>query len=53
MNARDRLTIALYQPDIPGNTGAIMRLALTGELLLDERERYGRDTSVRFRSDAE
>ena len=27
MNARDRLTIALYQPDIPGNTGAIMRLA--------------------------
>ena len=33
--------------------GAIMRLALTGELLLDERERYGRDTSVRFRSDAE
>ena len=27
MNARDKLRIALYQPDIPGNTGAIMRLA--------------------------
>ena len=31
--------------------GAIMRLALVGDLMLDERAKYGSDTSVRFRSD--
>jgi hypothetical protein len=30
--------------------GAIMRLALTGEFILDERTKYSRDTLVRFRS---
>lgn len=31
--------------------GAIMRLTLVGDLMLDERAKYGSDTSVRFRSD--
>ncbi len=31
--------------------GAIMRLALEGDLMLDERAKYGSDTFVRFRTD--
>lgn len=37
---------------LPDVFGAIMRLALTGELLLDETARYGRGTTVSFRGDA-
>lgn len=33
--------------------GAIMRLALTGEVLLDETSKYSHQTSVRFRGDGE
>ncbi|MBV7259355.1 hypothetical protein [Erythrobacter crassostreae] len=37
---------------LPDVFGAIMRLALTGELLLDCQTHYGRETAVRFRGDA-
>lgn len=33
--------------------GAIMRLALTGEVVLDETSKYSHQTSVRFRGDGE
>jgi hypothetical protein len=35
---------------LPDVFGAIMRLALTGEILLDDCSHYGRDTTVCFRS---
>jgi hypothetical protein len=36
---------------LPDVFGAIMRLALTGELLLDDRSHYGRETAVCLRGD--
>jgi len=43
----DRPRIALYQPDIPGNTGAIMRLAACLDIGLDIIEPTGFDLSDR------
>jgi len=42
-----RLRIALYQPDIPGNTGAILRMAACLGLTVDVIEPAGFDMSDR------
>lgn len=43
-----RLRIALYQPDIPGNTGTILRLAACMGLAVDVIEPAGFDLSDRM-----
>jgi tRNA (cytidine/uridine-2'-O-)-methyltransferase len=47
MNRQPKFRIALYQPDIPGNTGAILRLAACLGVGVDVVEPAGFDRALR------